>query len=220
MGAPPTTRPSPTAGREPVDVLVSGVEREPWTPSPRTQAALLPAVLLAATVAVTAALVQAQRAEDARALAVRAAERELPLELRTGPAVVLRDRGSDRPGAPAQAAVHVEVVNRGAATLRVLSGSLTPGSWRVEVVDRDVVAPGESLVLSLHRDVDCSGQVPVGPAPEQLVVTALLPDQSPESVALDVAREQPADDGRLDDVLRDPLRACSAPAGPWIPVGR
>jgi len=217
MGAPLTTRPSPTAGREPVDVLVSGAEREPWSPSPRAVGACAVAVLLAAAVGVTAVGAQGQRAQDARLPAERTAERALPLELRTGPALVPRSRAATG-SAPAHAIVHVEVVNRGRSTVRVLSGALTPGTWRVEVVDRDVVVPGESLVLALHRSVDCTGLVPVGPAPTQLVVTALLPDQSPVSVGLDVAREQPAYDGRLDDLLRDPLRACSAPPGPWSPV--
>lgn len=218
MGAPPTYRPSPTAGRASADVLVSGVERAPWVPSPRVQAAGVAAVLLAASVGVTAALVQAQRAQDARDLALRAAERRLPMALRTSSVLVPRDRGSPAPGEPAQARVHVEVVNTGPSTVRVLSGALAPGSWVVEVVDRDVVMPGESLVLALHRSVDCSGEVPPGPAPEQLVLTALLPDQSPVSVALDVAREQAAYGGRLDDALRDPGRACSAPPGPRRPT--
>ncbi len=212
MGAPPTSRPYLTTGRESPDVLVSGPERAPWAPSPRAQAAVVPVLLLMATVGVTAALVQAQRAEDARALAVRAAERGLPLQLRTGPSLIPRDRSG--PGdAPAQARVHVEVVNRGAQAVRVLSGALTPGSWLVDIVDRDVVPPGESLVLALHRSVDCSGHVPAGPTPEQLVLTALLPDDRPVSVALDVASEQDAYAGRLDDALRDRARACSAPRG-------
>lgn len=218
MAAPPPYR-SPVVDRTPVDALVSGDEREPWTPSPRLASGVLAAVLLAVPVAVTAGLVQSQRAEDARSLALREAERVLPMQLRAGPVLVARDRGPDRPGASAQARVHVEVVNRGPLTVQVLSGVLTPGAWVVDVVDRDVVLPGESLMLALHRSVDCSGQVPLGPAPEQLVLTGLLPDDSPRTVALDLAREQDAYAGSLDDALGDPARACSAPVGPWTPTG-
>jgi hypothetical protein len=219
VGAPPPYRISTVVDREPLDTLVSGDEREPWTTSPRVAAGLLAAVLVSVPVAVTAGLVQTQRANDARFIALREAGRVLPMALRTGPALVPRDRGPDRPGASAQARVHVEVVNRGPLTVRVLSGDLTPGPWVVDVVDRDVVLPGESLVLALHRSVDCSGQVPLGPAPEQLVLTGLLPDSSPRTVALDLAREQEAYAGSLDDALRDPGRACSAPVGPWTPTG-
>ena len=219
MGAAPSLSSRPCADRAAGDVLVSGSERAPWSPSARLLGACAAAVLVAATLGVTLALVRASQAEDARALALRAAQDRLPMALRTGPALIPRHRGGVPPGQPASARVHVEVVNEGSDTVRVVSGALTPGSWLVDVVDRDVVTPGESLVLALHRSVDCSGEVPPGPAPEQLVLTALLPDQSPASVAVDVAREQPAYAGRLDDVLRDPARACSAPSGPWNPMG-
>ena len=218
MVASVTRRPGPRADRESEDVLVSGSERAPWQPPPRLQSAAVAAVILAAALAVPTALVRSQRAEDARALAARAEQQRLVLALRQGPHLVLRDTAGST-DVPAQAHMHVELVNESRRRVQLESASLTPGDWRVDIVDRSLLLPGESVVLSLRHPVDCGAPPVDEPAPEHLVLRAAVADRPPSTVRLDLAGEQ-AYGGLLDDALRDPRRACAAPApGPYGPIG-
>ena len=112
----------------------------------------------------------------------------------------------------AEAGMHVEVVNTGDRTLDLRSASLVPGAWEVEVVDRPLLLPGESVVLSLHRTVVCDERASYGPSPEHLVLEATTDDDEDAVVRLPVA-DPSAYGGRLDDALRDPRRACAATGG-------
>ncbi len=108
----------------------------------------------------------------------------------------------------AEAGLHVEVVNAGHRVLDLRRAALVPGAWEVDVVDRPVVVPGESLVLSLHRTVVCDERASYSPFPEHLVLEARTADDGQEvAVRLPVA-DPAAYGGRLDEALRHPGRAC------------
>ena len=131
------------------------------------------------------------------------------LVLRDG-VLVTRDHPVDE--RLAEAGMHVEIVNAGDRTLTVERAALEPGAWDVDVVDRPVLVPGESLVLSLHRTVSCDERASYGPAPEHLVLEARDPAQVAVVVRLPVS-DPAAYGGRLDDALRDPGRACVVTGG-------
>ena len=106
----------------------------------------------------------------------------------------------------AEAGLHVEVVNTSDLTMVVRGASLVPGAWEVDLVDRALLRPGQTVLLSLHRTVSCDERASYGPAPEHLVVDA---STGGGTVAVRLAVDDPAAyGGRLDDVLRDPGRAC------------
>ncbi len=106
----------------------------------------------------------------------------------------------------AEAGLHVEVVNTSELTMVVRGASLVPGAWEVDLVDRALLRPGQSVLLSLHRTISCDERASYGPAPEHLVVDA---STDGGTVAVRLAVDDPAAyGGRLDDVLRDPGRAC------------
>ena len=187
MGAPGTHRSFPAQGQAPADVL-AGADEDDLSRAAPWAAALVVALLVGA-------VVDGRSSEPA----------PRPLVLRAGE-LVLRDRVVDH--RLAEAGLHVEVVNAGAGALDLRQAALVPGAWEVEVVDRTLLLPGESVVLSLHRTVVCDERASYGPVPEHLVLTALAPDGDDLVVRLPVA-DPAAYGGRLDDVLRDPGRACS-----------
>ncbi len=127
------------------------------------------------------------------------------LALRPGE-LVPRDRVLD--DRLAVAAMHVEVVNSTDRMLDVRSASLVPGAWEVDVVDRTLLLPGESLVLSLHRTVVCDERASYGPFPEHLRLEARTDDGEDVVVRLPVT-DRPAARAGLADALRHPGRACT-----------
>ena len=190
MGADATHRSCPADGQSTADVLVGADDDRP---SGRTRlwtaAAVLGGLLLGAT------------ALD------RSTEPATPLLVLRAGELVPRDRTVD--DRLAEADLHVEVVNTGVRTLDLRSASLVPGAWQVDIVDRPVMLPGESVVLSLHRTVVCDERASYGPFPEHLVLEATTADGEDALVRLPVAHPA-AYGGRLDDALRDPGRACVA----------
>ena len=187
MGADATHSPGPVAGPAPTDVLAGADDDRLPRSRLWTAAAVLAALLLGATT------LDPPAGPDAPRLALRAGE------------LVPRDRTVD--DRLAEAGMHVEVVNTGDRTLDLRSASLVPGAWEVDVVDRPLVLPGESLVLSLHRTVVCDERASYGPSPEHLVLEARTDDDEDTVVRLPVA-DPSAYGGQLDDALRDPGRAC------------
>lgn len=198
MGADATHRPRPADGRVPDDVLVHGDDGPPRRSGWTAAAAVIALAVVAVAVVVPAS------PGPAPALALRAGE------------LVPRDRSvGDR---LAEAAMHVEVVNTGAWALDLQGAALVPGSWQVDVVDRPRVVPGESVVLSLHREVACDAGATYGPAPEHLVLRTRTSDGDETVERLPVA-DPAAYGGRLDDALRDPGRACVDTLGGDGPIG-
>ena len=195
MGAPATHRPGPDGLQDPGDVLAGGDEA----------AGRHPALLVAAVVA--ALLVGATT--------VDLSPQAPPLALREGE-LVPRDRIVD--ARLAEAAMHVEVVNTSERTVDVGAAALVPGAWEVDVVDRTLLRPGESLVLSLRRTVVCDERASYGPSPEHLVLEARTADDEDVVVRLPV-RDPAAYGGQLDEALRDPGRACVATGVVSGPVG-
>jgi hypothetical protein len=188
VGADATHRPCPVDGQAPGDVLVGGDDEGPERPPVLWAAAAVAAALLAGATAV-----DPSPEPDAALLALRAGH------------LVPRDRILD--DRLAEAGMHVEVVNASDRTLDVRGASLLPGAWEVDVVDRSLLQPGESVVLSLHRTVVCDERASYGPFPEHLVVEARTEDDEAALVRLPVA-DPSAYGGLLDDALRDPGRAC------------
>lgn len=190
MAAAATSQPRPPDGRAPVDVLVADGpgRRSPVWPA----AALLVALLLGTTV------VDREPAPAPPVLALRAGE------------LVARDRTID--ARLAEAGMHVEVVNTGDRTLELRRAALVPGAWAAELVDRPLLVPGESAVLSLHRTVRCDEPGSYGPAPEHLVLEAAADDGDVVLVRLPVA-DPSAYGGRLGEALGDPGRACVVTGG-------
>ena len=187
MGAHASHLPRPADRPVTADVLVAGAERTGRHPS------LWAAAVVAALVVAAAAVDRAPAPPDP------------VLVLREGE-IVPRDRTLDE--RLAEAGLHVEVVNAGDRTLDLRRAALVPGAWEVDVVDRPLLVPGESLVLSLHRTVLCDEHASYGPSPEHLVLEARTADDGrPVVVRLPVA-DDAAYGGRLDDALRDPGRAC------------
>jgi hypothetical protein len=189
VGADPTHRPCPADGQTPRDVLVGADEAGGRRPAVRA-AAVVAALLVGAA----------------------AVDRSPPpaplLALRDGD-LVPRDRTvGDR---LAEAGMHVEVVNAADLAMDVRAASLVPGAWEVDVVDRTLVRPGESIVLSLHRTVVCDERASYGPFPEHLVLEVRTSDDA-EAVVVSLPVAD-AYGGRLDDALRDPGRACIVTGG-------
>ncbi len=192
MGADATHRPCPADGQATADVLVGAGDAGPGRRTALAAAAVVAALLVGAT------------ALD------RSPDRPAPvLTLRAGE-LVPRDRTvGDR---LAEAGMHVEVVNAAGLAMDVRAASLVPGAWQVDIVDRTLVRPGESLVLSLHRTVVCDERASYGPFPEHLVLEARTSGEDDVVVRLPVAGPS-AYGGRLDDALRDPGRACVVTGG-------
>jgi len=191
VGADVTHRTCPAGGQAPDDVLVGADDG-------RGRRTALWAVVAVTAVVVGATAVDSQP-EPATPL----------LTMREG-VLVPRDRVVD--DRLAEAGMHIEVVNAGDRALDLRSAALVPGTWEVDIVDRLLVVPGESLVLSLHRTVDCAEGASYGPVPEHLVLEARTPDDREAVVRLPVA-DAAAYGGLLDDALRDPARACVVMGG-------
>lgn len=187
MGAPALHGTRPDAGQADLDVLEGADERRPGHRSVLASAAVVAALLFGMT-----AVDRAPAPEPEPLLVLRDAE------------LVTRDRPiGDR---LAEAGMHVEVVNTSDVIMVVRGASLVPGTWAVEVVDRPLLRPGQSVVLSLHRTVRCDERASNGAVPEHLVVEASTDDAT---LAVRLAVDDPAAyGGRLDDALRDPGRAC------------
>ena len=197
MGAQATQR--PPADGLPGDVLAEGDE------AGRRHPVLWAAVVL---VVVAAALVGAVAVDRSPGVPP-------PLALRAGE-LVPRDRiVAER---LAEAAMHVEVVNTSERTVDVGAAALVPGAWQVDVVDRTLLRPGESLVLALRRTVVCDERASYAPSPEHLVLEARTADDEDVVVRLPVG-DPSAYGGQLDDALRDPGRACVVTGGDGGPVG-
>ena len=193
MGAQVTHRPQ--ADEPPDDVLAGGDEAAGRHPALWVAAAVATVLVGAATV---------DRSPQPPLLVLREGE------------LVPRDRIVDE--RLAEAAMHVEVVNTSERTVDVGAAALVPGAWEVDVVDRTLLRPGESLVLSLRRTVVCDEQASDGPSPEHLVLEARTADDEDVVVRLPV-RDPAAYGGQLDVALRDPARACVATGVVRGPIG-
>ncbi len=186
MGADPSHLPRPADRQVSADVLAGGDEpagRSAWR---------VAAVVLALLVGL--AVVDRPPPPQAPALGLRDGE------------IVPRDRALDE--RLAEAGLHVEVVNTGDRVLDLRRAALVPGAWEVDVVDRPLLVPGESLVLSLHRTVVCDERASSSPFPEHLVLEARTVEDGQDVVVRLPVADPAAYGGQLDEALRHPGRAC------------
>ncbi len=192
------------------DLLVSGDDRprRRWSAAARRRgvaAAGTTAVLAAAVGA--AALVHVDRAADERRR-LAAADRDV---VRLG---LLRpgERGGPRYGARPPG-VQLVVVNDGPAPVRLLRGSLEPGSWRVSVPSGRELRPGRIREVELTPPSAC-GTVP----PRVLRVEALAPSGRSHTTVFDLARARPAYGGTFEDAVAAAALGCDP--GPGAVDGR
>ena len=187
------------------DVLAGGTDRPPWHPTRRPVVAA--GLVLTVGLAAAGGLLLRQSLPDPAPARDTTAVTGVQIALQSDAHVVPRHL-PPLPGRPAQAVLRVEVVNHGALPVRLISAALVPGVWEAELIDRPVMRPGWSAVLSLHRDVDCAPAAEHGRAPRDLLLVLEIGGRA-ASRTLDLGPGQTAYDGQLDEVLGRPLAACS-----------
>jgi fucose permease len=166
------------------------------------RALLVVFVAVVALLVGAAVLVDRDRARDEQRRAAAAAQDVVALTL-LRPGQDLAPRYGPRPSG-----VHLVVANAGTATVRLLSGTVAPGTWQVDVpVDRDLRA-GRSRRLELVPPAGCGSA-----APRMLVLRAVPPSGRPATVVLDLADAQLAYGGRLDDAVSSAGLTCEPTAG-------
>ena len=181
-------------------MLVSGDDRPLRRPGRGTTAR--GAVLLLVTLVVlTAALLGHDRAAEVRAARAAAAAEVLHLSLGDGSG--LPRHGPRPPGG----GLHLELRNDGLAPVRLLSGSVSSGQWRLELDRPVLLGPGETTVLPLSRTARCSPLDELRSYPvlrvEARVASGRRADQE-----LDLTAARLAYGGELGAALRAPELGC------------
>ncbi len=193
-------------GPRPPDLLVSGDDRPPRRLGPRSRraAAAVAAVLAVAGASTAVGLeVRADRAERERQQAAAADAERLRL-------VLLRPGEDNAPRhGPRRQGLNLVIANRGPATVRLLWGTLVPGTWRVVVPPGRELRPGRSVMLSLRPPVACGS-----PGPRVLQVEALTPSGRPATAEIALDDALLAYGGRLEDALASAALACDPAAAP------
>ncbi len=189
-------------GRPEPDVLVSGDDRPSRRLGVRHRRAA--AVLVVAAVVTGVGL----QVHDHRADRERQQQADADAEVLR---LALLSPGQDnavRYG-PSRSGLEVVVGNSGPATVRLLSATLVPGEWQVQVPPDPDVPPGDSAVLDLTPPAACGT-----PAARLLQVEVLLASGRRATAEFPLAGAQLADGGRLDDAVAAASLGCDPTAAP------
>ena len=121
-------------------------------------------------------------------------------------------RGMPRYGPRPRGGLHLQVRNDGPLPVRLVSGSLSPGQWRLELDTPTTLEPGATTVLPLARSGDCSVLAELRSSSAVLRVEAVVASGRRAVQTLDLTAAQLAYGGGLDEALSAPHLACSAAA--------